>query len=234
MSCSVARIVGVDGRQPLLLVDPAGPAAMAPVLARCGFEVVWSPSAERSLFDLGQRDFGAVVAALPLIGLGIAGLCQQIRQRGPLPVLVVTRDDDADWLAALAAGADDHLRVPCDERELTARLTALIRRVRGPLRPARVVQVGALIVRLRHDCLTLEPALALTPVQRSLLAQLADQRGVVLSDRALADGVRAAHGATDFVLDAEMRALQDAVAAASGVEHAVERIDGMGWRIGGE
>jgi DNA-binding response OmpR family regulator len=125
--------------------------------------------------------------------------------------------------------------VPCDERELTARLTALIRRVRGPLSPRRVVRVGALVVRLGRGAVTVEPSLGLTPVQYTLLAYLAGQPGVVLTDRALAEGVRAAHGATSEVeLDAELRGLRAAVTTASGIDHSLERLDGMGWRFGAE
>jgi DNA-binding response OmpR family regulator len=233
LSSSSATIVHVIDRQSVLLVDPAGPAGLLSVLDRCGFAVIWSPSAEAALFDLGQRDFVAVVATLPLSGLGVAGLCQEIRRRGHTPVLVVTTDDDADWLGALGAGADDHVRVPCDERELAARLTALIRRVRGPLSPLRVVRVGALVVRLGRGAVTVEPPLGLTPVQHTLLGYLAGQRGVVITHRALAEGVRAAHGATsEAELDAELRRLQVAVTTASGVDHALERVAGMGWRIG--
>jgi DNA-binding response OmpR family regulator len=223
----------VDARQFLLLVDPAGPTRLAPVLERCGFSVIWSSGAEAALFELGEHDFGAVVVALPLSGLGVAGLCQEVRRRGHIPVLVVTSDDDADWLDALAAGADDHVNIPCDERELTARLAALIRRVRGPLSPRRVVRVGAMVVHLGHGVVTVAPSLGLTPVQMTLLGYLAGQRGVVISETVLADGVRAAHGPRlHGELDAELRGLQAAVATASGVDWAIEQLDGIGWRLG--
>jgi DNA-binding response OmpR family regulator len=222
----------VDARQLVLLVDPAG-TGLVPVLERCGFGVIWTPTAEAALFELGQHDFCTVVVALPLSGLGVAGLCQEIRRRGHLPVLVVTSDEDADWLDALGAGADDHVNLPCDERELKARLAALIRRVRGPLSPRRVVRVGALVVRLGRGVVAVEPSLGLTPVQLTLLGLLAGQHGVVISDSVLADGVCAAHGPTPSVsVEVELRGLRAALARASGVDHAIERVDGMGWRMG--
>jgi DNA-binding response OmpR family regulator len=225
-------MASVDARPSALLVDSAGASRLVPVVDRCGFAATWASSPEEAMFELGQRDFGVVVAVLPLAGLGISGLCDAIRMRGRIPLLVISSSETDDWVAALANGADDLVREPFDERELRARLRSLMRRVRGPLSPRRVVRVGELVVRLGRGVVALEPALALTPVQLTMLGYLAAQPGVVLSERALADGVQAAHGPmSDVGLDAELRGLQAAVDVAAGVDHVLEHIDGAGWRM---
>jgi DNA-binding response OmpR family regulator len=109
---------------------------------------------------------------------------------------------------------------------------ALIRRARGPLSPGRTIRVGELVVRLGRGAVSVEPVLALTPVQRTMLGYLAGQPGVLLSETALADGVRRVHGSmSDVQLKAELRGLQAAVEVASGVNNAIERFPGMGWRL---
>jgi two-component system, OmpR family, response regulator len=168
-------------------------------------------------------------------GLGLAGLCQELRLRGRTPVLVATSNGGAETLDALAAGADDHVSIPCDARELRARLDALIRRARGPLSTRRVVKIGELIVRLGRGVVGVEPALPLTPVQSTLLGHLAGQPGVVLSEHVLVDRVRTVHGPTpDLQFDAELPGTTDAVELASGISDAVEHIDGVGWRLATE
>jgi hypothetical protein len=97
----------------------------------------------------------------------------------------------------------------------------------------RIVRVAALAVRLGRGIVTVEPRSGLTPAQLTLLGYPAGQRGVVVSYCALAARVRAAYGPTvDVQLDGSLRALQVAVAAASGIDHALERLDSMGWRVG--
>jgi DNA-binding response OmpR family regulator len=150
-------------------------------------------------------------------------------------VLVATSNGGAETLDALAAGADDHVSIPCDARDFRARLDALIRRARGPLSTRRVVKIGELIVRLGRGVVGVEPALPLTPVQSTLLGHLAGQPGVVLSEHVLVDRVRTVHGPTpDLQFDAELRGLRMAVELASGISDAVEHIDGVGWRLATE
>ena len=48
----------------------------------------------------------------------------------PVPVLILTaRDDEADKVIGLGAGADDYMTKPFSMRELIARCKALLRRV---------------------------------------------------------------------------------------------------------
>lgn len=57
-------------------------------------------------------------------------LCQRFRQQGiTAPILILTaRDDSADKVKALDAGADDYVVKPFDFEELCARIRALLRR----------------------------------------------------------------------------------------------------------
>jgi DNA-binding response OmpR family regulator len=215
-----------------LVIDPHERHGLAPMLHRGGFDIVGAPTAESALFELADHDVAAVVVALPLAGLGIGGLCQEVRRRGRAPILVTTEQDDVTWLAALAVGADDHLRVPCDERELAARLRALIRRASGRLSSSRVVVLGELELRLGRATIETQPSLALTQVQRTVLAQLTEQPGAVVTQGAILDRVRRVHGAVDDrQLTIEIELLQAAVAEAAGLDDALVAVGRDGWRL---
>jgi DNA-binding response OmpR family regulator len=216
----------------VLLVGSSNGMDLTQLLERRGFAVTRSETPEDALYEFGRRAIEVVVAVLPLPGLGIAGLCHALRQRRRTPILVVTSAGNATSVDALRDGADDYLAAPCDERVLEARLRALIRRFDGSLRPRRHLSVGELSITLDHGEVTTEPSLPLTPMQSTLLTQLAQHPGVLIADAALADRVHAVHGDTSAVqIVAELQGLQLAVSVASGVTDALERHGAAGWGL---
>jgi DNA-binding response OmpR family regulator len=56
-------------------------------------------------------------------------VCRAIRERGDLPIIIITaRTDTADVIAGLEAGADDYVTKPLVASELAARIRAMLRR----------------------------------------------------------------------------------------------------------
>ncbi len=64
-----------------------------------------------------------------------------------VPVLMLTaRGDDVDRIVGLELGADDYLPKPCNPRELSARVRAILRRVDGAgARSAAIVVSGVVL-----------------------------------------------------------------------------------------
>jgi len=72
------------------------------------------------------------VIVLDIMLPGCSGLdvLKQIRESSQIPVLMLTaRGEDTDRIIGLELGADDYLPKPCNPRELSARLKAILRRV---------------------------------------------------------------------------------------------------------
>lgn len=78
----------------------------------------------------GPDDVDAVVLDVSMPRLGGLDACRQLRKDGnSMPVLMLTaRDEVADRVAGLDAGADDYVVKPFALEELLARLRALLRR----------------------------------------------------------------------------------------------------------
>jgi DNA-binding response OmpR family regulator len=204
---------------------------MRSALERCGFTVVTSTSPEGALLQYGRHAVEAVVAVLPLGGIGATGLCDEISRRGGTPVLTAS-EHRVDRFNALRAGADDHVRMPCDDHELRARIRALIRRSRATSTMHQLIVIGRLGIVLGRGVITLDPELTLTAAQTTLLMHLASHHEAVVSDSALRQVMEIAQGSdsTDR-LDSDVAQLRSMVANASGVANAIERIDGLGCRL---
>ena len=88
----------------------------------------------RGALELAQATpYDAIVLDLMLPGLDGLSIVRRLRQSGAaIPVLLLTaRDQVADRVAGLDAGADDYLVKPFAFAELLARLRALVRRGYG-------------------------------------------------------------------------------------------------------
>jgi two-component system response regulator CpxR len=82
--------------------------------------------------------YALVVLDVMLPGLNGFEVLRRIRAESKVPVLMLTaRGDDVDRIVGLEIGADDYLPKPFNPRELTARIRAILRRVRSDEPEAR-------------------------------------------------------------------------------------------------
>lgn len=157
-------------------------------LKAMGFAPDWVTDGMAASHALITESFAAVVLDLGLPKLGGLDLLKRIRLEQDLnvPVLILTaRDEVADCIGGLDAGADDYLVKPCDLGELAARLRALIRRADGKASP--VIRIGDLqIDPAAHQVSYEGRAIDLPAREFALLHELAREPGRIVSRDALA------------------------------------------------
>ena len=109
---------------------------------------------------------------------------RKLRLFSVLPVLMLTaRDEDADRIAGLEAGADDYLTKPFNSRELLARIQAILRRTRpsGGLATEKL-SVGLLGMNLGTGQVAVAGVpVTLTEVEQRVLEVLARHAGRAVS-----------------------------------------------------
>ncbi|MEC7474337.1 MAG: response regulator, partial [Pseudomonadota bacterium] len=107
-------------------------------LAQEGFVARACHDGQSAKQALAQHPPAAVVLDVMLPDGSGLELLKQLRSEHPeLPVLMLSgRGEPLDRILGLELGADDYLAKPCDPRELTARLRAVLRR-RPPAAPPR-------------------------------------------------------------------------------------------------
>jgi DNA-binding response OmpR family regulator len=169
----------------LLLVedDPSISVPLSEGLAREGFDVTVAAT--------GAAALDAPPVDLVLLDLGLPDLegrvvCQQLRSRSSVPIIVVTaRGEEIDRVILLELGADDYVVKPFGFRELVARIRAVLRRTSAtdPVSTAAtVVVVGDLQIDQRTRQVTFAGAsITLTPKEYDLLVCLAADPGAVRS-----------------------------------------------------
>ena len=107
----------------------------------------------------------------------------------PVPVLILTaRDDEADKVIGLGAGADDYMTKPFSMRELIARCKALLRRVERAKVIAKnsenekLLDFGSMVIDPAQRIVTVNgEQVHLTPTEFDLLATLARRPKSVLT-----------------------------------------------------
>jgi DNA-binding response OmpR family regulator len=153
-------------------------AGFAPSRAATGAQALHAPPADVILLDLGLPDMDGYA------------LCQQLRARSPVPILMVTaRGSEPERITGLELGADDYIVKPFGFRELVARIRAVLRRTSDtPVAPPQVV--GALTVDRRARRVLVDgDEVALSPKEFDLLALLAEDPGAVVSRQTILERV---------------------------------------------
>jgi len=101
------------------LIDGLGRYGFAVERARTGRDALLRTDVEMVLLDLGLPDADGI------------DICQQIRTRSAVPIIMLTaRGTEVDRIVGLEVGADDYLAKPFSLRELVARIRAVTRRTR--------------------------------------------------------------------------------------------------------
>jgi two-component system response regulator RegX3 len=188
----------------------------------------------------GRDALHAKEADLVILDLGLPDMdgyavCQQLRARSAVPILVVTaRGAEADKVLGLELGADDYLVKPFGFRELAARIKAIMRRV--PDSPAEgangAQELGPLVLDRRSRKVYVEGSeVILSPKEYDLLALLAEDPGAVVNRQTILEEVWDPHwyGPTKTV-DVHVASLRRKLGNAEWIE----TVRKVGLRLGGE
>lgn len=184
----------------------------------------------RALAEQSVPDVAIIDVMLP-DGDGFT-LCREFRSRWGFPTVMLTaRDDDADIVVGLDAGADDYITKPVSVAVLEARLRTVLRRSASPA--AESLRIGALELREESSEAKADgEVLPLSATEFRLLHELALNDGHALSRSRLIDAVWAQSPPdTPRVVDTAVQRLRAKLTAAGVSTPELETVRGIGYRL---
>lgn len=147
-------------------------------LERNAFEVVESADGLDALNKALHDHYDLIVLDLMLPGMDGRKVCEEIRKKSDVPVIMLTASsDESSRIQGFELGADDYVVKPFSPRELVMRVKALLKRAHPANEPVtgvgQVLSIKGLTVNMdARKVLVDNEEVALTPKEYELLCYL--------------------------------------------------------------
>lgn len=147
-----------------------------------GYNVYEAANAKEALEYSVYSHPDAIILDLGLPDMDGIEITRQIRKRAKTPIIILSiRENEADKIAALDAGADDYLTKPFNAGEMLARLRAVMRRLL-PQNEKSVFKAGKLSIDIsKHSVEVKNRQIHLTPTEYDLLKILVLNAGKIMT-----------------------------------------------------
>lgn len=148
-------------------------------LSQVGMDVTHVETGEDAVVEVKRDEPDVVLMDVGLPGIDGLDASREIRALSQVPIIIVSaRGDELDRVLGLELGADDYVVKPFSQRELLARIRAVLRR--SAHRPESRTDSGRVVVDERSRIVTVDGAeVQLTPKEFDLLAFLVSEPGTV-------------------------------------------------------
>lgn len=180
--------------QILLIDDDLGLAELlAQLLELEGFNLTLAHDGQSGLSLALEQEFDLILLDVMLPQLNGFEVLKALRSKKQTPVLMLTaRGDEIDRVVGLEIGADDYLPKPFNDRELVARMKAIIRRTGQQVDETQPTIIEFSDIKLdpsRQEVICQDQLLILTGTEFGLLNYMIQHSGEVLSKDCLSEKV---------------------------------------------
>ncbi len=154
------------------------------IMNRAGFNALAADTGETALELLGKHNVDIILIDVMLPGIDGFQVCKSIRENNKNIgiIMLSARVQDRDKVQGLTIGADDYIEKPFSSIELTARVQALLRRVKGNKENMESIHSEPFRLNLQQERLYKEGVIIdLTPTEYIILRCLMENQGKPIS-----------------------------------------------------
>jgi two-component system response regulator RegX3 len=210
--------------------------ALSYMLAKEGFDVVAAADGAEGIAQFERVGADIVLLDLMMPGLPGTEVYRQLRQRSAVPVIMVSaRDSEIDKVVGLELGADDYVTKPFSQRELVARIRAVLRRGQDiELVPDVVESAGVRMDVERHEVSVNGERVKLALKEFELLEILLRNAGRVMTRSQLIDRIWGADYVGDTkTLDVHVKRLRTKIETDPANPSHLITVRGLGYKFEG-
>jgi len=214
--------------------EPTTAKSIELMLGAEGFSVYTTDLGEEGLDLAKLYDYDIILLDLNLPDMHGYDVLKKVRAaKVSTPVLILSGIAEIDSkVRALGFGADDYVTKPFEREELVARIHAIVRRSKG--HSQSVIRTGKLAVNL--DAKTVEvdgERIHITGKEYDVLELLALRMGATVTKDTLLTALYAGRDEPEAkIIDVYISRLRHKLRLASGGEHYIETVWGLGYALG--
>ena len=209
-------------------------------LNKNGYRAVSATNGREGLALLERENPSLAILDRMLPDISGEELCQTIRRRSRIPVLMLTaKVQEEDILEGLALGADDYVTKPFSPRELMARVDALLRRASEdavPLYSILSINRGDLVIDARsREIRKAGTRVPLTPDEYNLLmALLKYPKKVFTRDELIRQALDEEFDGYDRIIDTHVKNIRQKIETDPRHPRYILTVHGVGYKFGGD
>jgi two-component system phosphate regulon response regulator PhoB len=200
------------------------------------FDVAHTGDGEEALILARESPPDLVILDWMLDSLSGIEVCRQLRripETANVPIVMLTaRGEEGDRIRGFETGADDYVTKPFSPRELVARVTAVLRRVRPALAGEQLQYADIEMDVTGHKVRRGGAAVALGPTEFRLLRHFLEHPGRVFSRERLLDSVWGQDSEIELrTVDVHIRRLRKAINAGEGAADLIRTVRSAGYAL---
>jgi len=200
-------------------------------LEQAGYEVVVCMSKHMADDRLARMQFDVAVLDVNLPDGSGFDLCKQLKEETDIPVVFLTaRDEENDVVMGFDLGADDYILKPFRNRELTARIEAVLRRS-GKTKKKLVA--GEVEIDAEKDKVFVKgEEVEFTQLEYKILLMLMQNAGQTLTREQILDRIWDMSG--NYVEDNTLTVYIKRIREKLGASDVIRTVKGIGYRVDAE
>ena len=219
----------------LLLVedDQSIVSSLSDYLGNEGFKIENAPGQKEAIEKLDSDQYDIALVDIQLSNGNGFSVCCAIKERGTMPVILLTAsDDEYSVVAGLDMGADDYISKPFRPRELLSRINSVLRRTKNT---QNIISYLDLVVDTNQATVSKNgKEILLSAMEYKLLLVFLRNKGIVLSRRRLLELLWDTTGEfiNDNTLTVYMKRLRDKIETNPQEPEIIITVRGLGYKVG--